>query len=45
MALVTFPLIFAYAAFLRRWWAMVPTVGVCVAGLAVFSYGVTSFVP
>lgn len=45
MALVTFPLIFAYAASLRRWWAMVPAVGICGAGLAVFSYGVASLVP
>ncbi len=45
MAWVVFPLSFAYACFLRRWWAMVSAVGVCVAGLAFFSYGVSSFVP
>lgn len=44
-AWVAFPLIFACAGFLRRWWAMVPAVGVCVAGLALFSYGVPSLVP
>ncbi len=45
MALVTFPLIFAYAGFLRRWWALVPAVGICVAGLALFSYVVASYIP
>lgn len=45
MALMTFPLIFAYAGFLRRWWAMVPAVGVCVAGLAFFSYNLVTYVP
>ncbi len=45
MALVTFPLIFAYAGFLRRPWAMVPAVGVGAAGLAFFSYTIVSYIP
>lgn len=45
MALLTFPLIFAYAAYLKRWYTALPAVGLSIAGLAFLSQSLPGFIP
>ena len=45
LALLTFPLIFAYARYLRRWYAILPAGGLCVAGLAFLSQSIPGYIP
>jgi hypothetical protein len=45
MALAAFPLFFAYAGVLKRWWTMIPAVALSIAGLAFLAQGVPGYIP
>lgn len=45
LALLTFPLIFAYAAYLKRWYSALLALGLCISGLAFLSQSIQGYIP